>query len=151
MADQLHSLRILSATRNLGKVRRFVARHAREVGFSDQVVEYVTLAVDEACSNVIRHAYAGDKNGPVEIDILVEPKVFTVTIRDEGSAFEPDTYQPPDLESSVRSRRPGGYGIFMMRKLMDKVHYHSDGLHNEVRLSIARPAQDAEPEHINGQ
>lgn len=141
----------MSATRNLGKVRRFVARHARKVGFSDQVVEQVTLAVDEACSNVIRHAYTGKKKGPVEIDITVEPEVFTVTIRDEGEAFEPGTYQPPDLQRSIRSRKPGGYGIFMMRKLMDEVHYHSDGQHNEVRLSIARPAQDAEPEHTNGQ
>ena len=148
MADQLHSLRILSATRNLGKVRRFVARHAREVGFSDQVVEQVTLAVDEACSNVIRHAYGGRKNGPVDIAVIVEPEVFTVAIRDEGRAFEPGKYQSPDLNRSIRNRRPGGFGIYMMRKLMDEVQYHSDGLHNEVRLSKTRP--DPKEKVLNG-
>jgi serine/threonine-protein kinase RsbW len=130
---------ILSTTQNLGAVRRFVAEHAEQTGFSQDVIEQIRLAVDEACSNVIRHAYADNEEGPVNIEVEIDPKRFVISIQDEGTTFDPKQYDMPNLEQSIQARRGGGFGILIMRELMDQVEYHSDGTKNEVRLTKLRP------------
>ena len=125
---------IPSTTRYLGAVRRFVEAHAQELGFSANDIEELKLAVDEACTNVINHAYSGNEYGTVELSISKDTEKFTVIIRDKGRAFDTESYHMPDLRGSVQKRRGGGYGVFIMRNLMDDVHYQSHGDTNEVRL-----------------
>ena len=88
MARKSARLTIPSTTLKLSDVRAFVEKHARDYGFSADVVDQMSLAVDEACTNVIRHAYRGRKAGPVDIRIIEEADRFIVTIRDEGDSFD---------------------------------------------------------------
>jgi serine/threonine-protein kinase RsbW len=111
-----------------------VEEHARECGFPSDVVDQLSLAVDEACTNVIRHAYGGSKSGPVDITVDVDPDQFRITIRDEGDAIDLERYSEPDLDKSIRRRRGGGFGVLIMRKLMDLVEYEKHGSFNEVHL-----------------
>ncbi len=125
---------IPSTTRYLGTLRRFVEAHASSLGFSDDDIEELKLAVDEACTNVINHAYAGNDKGTVELTVKKDTEKFTIIIRDKGRTFEMERYREPDLRKSVSNRRGGGYGVFIMRNLMDDVHYHRSGGTNEVHL-----------------
>ena len=127
-------LTIPSTTLKLSRVRRFVEGHARGCGFSSDVIDQLSLAVDEACTNVIRHAYSGSKSGPVDITVDIDPERFTVTIRDEGNSIDLETYAEPNLNKSIRDRRAGGFGVHIMRKLMDLVEYEKHGEFNEVHL-----------------
>lgn len=135
MAQQTHRLTIPSSTRHLSQVRRFVERYAREARLSDDVVDQFRLAVDEACTNVIEHAYAGDESREIAVSVSVTPARFTVVIRDQGLAFEPQKYQSPDLMDLVQQRRDGGFGVHLMRRLMDRVEYRRRGEYNEVALT----------------
>ena len=133
-----YTMRIQSTTRNLSAVREFVQTHAQAAGFSDVAVEQYKLAVDEACTNVIKHAYKGREDGDIEITIAVDPERMTVTIRDQGERFERSTYQEPNLIRSIKERRGGGYGVHLMRRLMDEVEYKVHGPFNEVSLTKFR-------------
>jgi len=127
-------LTIPSTTLKLSRVRHFVEGHARACGFSSDVVDQLSLAVDEACTNIIRHAYSGSKSGPVDITIDIDAERFTVTIRDEGNSIDLEKYSEPDLNKSIRDRTSGGFGVHIMRKLMDLVEYEKHGEFNEVHL-----------------
>ena len=125
---------IPSTTLKLSRVRRFVEGHARACGFSSDVIDQLSLAVDEACTNIIRHAYGESNSGPVDIKVDIDPERFTVTIRDEGNSIDLEKYAEPDLNKSIRDRRGGGFGVHIMRKLMDLVEYENHGKFNEVHL-----------------
>lgn len=135
MAKETHTLKIGSSTNNLAAVRAFVERYADEAGFAHEAVEEFKLAVDEACSNVIEHAYKGDESCNIELCITITPEYFTVVIRDEGQAFEPSAYRQPNIVDMVQQRRDGGFGVHLMRKLMDRVEYRRRGRFNEVALT----------------
>ncbi|WP_072715838.1 ATP-binding protein [Rhodothermus profundi] len=134
MSRALYTLRIPSATRYLQTVRRFVERHARAAGLSEEAIEQLKLAVDEACTNIIKHAYKGRPDRPIDIAVLIEPDRFIVRIRDQGEAFDPAHYRAPDLPTLIRQRQGGGLGVRLIRQLMDEVTYQSRGAYNEVRL-----------------
>lgn len=141
MSRSIHSMTFPSATRHLVEVRRFVEQHARAAGFDDDAREELKLAVDEACTNIIEHAYQYDDAHEIDLAILAESDRLIVRIRDEGKAFDPSTYQEPDLAQMTRERRGGGLGVHLMRQLMDRVDYERQGHTNEVRLTKFHPQQ----------
>lgn len=135
MAQHTHKLTIPSSTQHLSEVRRFVERYAREAKLQDDVVDQFKLAVDEACTNVIEHAYCGDASCEIAVAVTITDARFTVVIRDDGRSFEPQSYQSPDLINLVQQRRDGGFGVHLMRRLMDRVEYRKRGRFNEVALT----------------
>lgn len=129
---------IPSSTRYLEEVRRFVEAHALAAHLPVSTVEQFKVAVDEACTNVIKHAYHGEDGHRIEVVVVVKPDRFTVCIRDEGDAFDREAYEEPDLLRIARRRRGGGLGVHLMRRLMDHVEYQSHDRLNEVRLTKYR-------------
>lgn len=143
MPKSVHRLSIPSSTRYLGEVRRFVEAHARQAHLQEDAIEQFKIAVDEACTNVIKHAYRGDDGKQIDLAIIVEDDRFTVRIRDEGQAFRPHTYTEPNIFKYAETRRAGGFGVHIMRSLMDEVEYRTQGKVNEVRLTKFRNGQNA--------
>ena len=135
MARSTYHLTIPSSTRYLERVRRFVERHTLAAGFNEESVEQFKVAVDEACTNVIKHAYNGNESRKLDIQIIIESDRCTVCIRDEGKAFRPQEYAEPDIFKLAKRRQAGGFGVQIMRQLMDHVEYSTEGTVNEVRLT----------------
>jgi len=130
--DTLH---IESRTERLIVVRDFVSEAAREAGFSDEDISKIALAVDEACTNVIKHAYKFDPGKTLTISVQRGDSTFVVSIRDTGNGFNPTALQPPDMKEYLTHFRRGGLGVLLMKTLMDKVEYSFEpGQPNEVRL-----------------
>lgn len=142
MARTIHTLTIPSSTRELEKVRRFVETHAREANLSENDIEQVRVAVDEACTNVIKHAYQGDDGQKIDIAVIVTPDRFVVRIRDKGRPFNQKNYEKPDVLEFARRRKGGGLGVYLIRQLMDNVEYCTCGSANEVRLTKYRNGVD---------
>lgn len=126
---------IQSRTDNLLEVREFVMHAARRFGFSEEESSKIVLAVDEACTNVIKHAYQNAPDRSIQIDITHDRETFQVSVIDEGKSFNPNSAKMPDLKQHLSTFRRGGLGVYLMRTLMDKVEYnYSPGKRNEVRL-----------------
>lgn len=138
MSRSVHKLSIPSSTRYLEEVRRFVETHARHAEFGEKTIEDFKIAVDEACTNVIKHAYQGDPSHKIDLAVIVEDDRFTVRIRDEGRAFKYTSYAEPDIFRLAKKRRAGGFGVHIMRRLMDQVEYETRGKVNEVKLTKYR-------------
>ncbi len=133
------TIHIESRTDRLIAVREFVSDAARQFGFNDEDVSKIALAVDEACTNIIKHAYRYDPNRNITITIHGENTAFQVVITDTGLQFHPESIHSPDMREYMKHYRKGGLGIYLMKSLMDKVEYHMEpGKPNEVRLTKYR-------------
>jgi serine/threonine-protein kinase RsbW len=129
------TIHIESRTDRLIAVREFVSASARKFGFSDEEVSKIALAVDEACTNVIKHAYKFDPTKDITVTVKPGRRAFEVSIVDTGRVFNPLDVQSPDMKEYLTHYRRGGLGIYLMKSLMDKVEYNiQPGKKNEVRL-----------------
>lgn len=127
--------KIISKTDNLVEVREFIGSAARQLGFDEEEISNIVLAVDEACTNIIKHAYQYAPDKEIEISLVLNNEFFEVKIFDNGKSFDPETLRPPDLKSNLGKHRRGGLGVYLMKRLMDKVEYHfQPGKRNEVHL-----------------
>jgi serine/threonine-protein kinase RsbW len=107
----------------LDEIRDFVGEIARTGGFSDKDVYNIQLATDEAASNIIEHAYENQPNGILELSCGMKGDTITIILVDRGESFDPSAIPLPDLKADLSDRKIGGLGIFLMRRLMDEVHY----------------------------
>jgi serine/threonine-protein kinase RsbW len=141
MSEQLV---IQSRTEHLREARDFVAGLARDFGFDEEMVGMISLAVDEACTNVIKHAYQYASDKKIVIHVSHKNGAFEIQIKDEGKSFDPAIIQSPNMKEYLSHFRRGGLGMHLMRSLMDNVEYKSNGNNNVVRmvkyLSDKKPA-----------
>ncbi|MBN1894391.1 ATP-binding protein [bacterium] len=130
-----YHLRIPSETANLQVIRNFVSDVAKSVGFENQDIGKIELAVDEACTNVIEHAYHQDSKKDIDVAVKIDFDKFTVVITDHGKGFKPEDVDIPDMNRYLAELRVGGLGIYLMKHLMDEVEYRTQpGVSNEVRM-----------------
>jgi serine/threonine-protein kinase RsbW len=128
-------LKIQSQTEKLSFVREFVSEAAKRFGFDEESVSKIALAVDEACTNVIKHSYEYAPNRDIEIRILTKNTTFEIIITHQGKSFDPQAIKSPDMKEYLSHFRRGGLGMHLMRSLMDKVEYKSAGNNkSEVHL-----------------
>lgn len=101
-----------------------VTEHLSDHEIPEKMAFEVDLAVDEACTNVIRYAYGPGGEGDVTVVCSVDPHEVRVCIMDQGVPFNPLGVKPPDLTGDVEDRAIGGLGVHLIRTLMDRVTYH---------------------------
>ena len=142
MARSVHTITIPSATRYLEDVRRFIKKHAVRASFPASTVQALQLAVDEACANVIEHAYGGKESNTIDVDVVVKADRLVVRIRDEGLPFIDAEYREPDIFEYASRKKSGGFGVHLMRKLADQVEYTTRGSSNVCCLTIYRDAEE---------
>jgi serine/threonine-protein kinase RsbW len=127
---------VKSKTENLSKIRTFIQDITSAVGFTQKSIDNMMLAVDEACTNIIKHAYKSYPDGEIIIKVKYEAKKLIITIIDYGKAFAPETVPEPDIQEYYRQHKVGGLGMYLMKTLMDDVEYISvPGKYNQVLLS----------------
>ncbi|HZY43108.1 MAG TPA: ATP-binding protein [Anaerolineae bacterium] len=110
---------------SLARISEFVTAAAQSAGLDADDVFHVEMAVDEACSNVIEHAYE-DQQGEIDLTCsTVEPGNLQIVILDHGQPFDPTTVPQPTFvdPSQIDVMQEGGLGLYFMRKLMDDVHF----------------------------
>ena len=113
MADA--SLRIAGLYKNLNTIARFVTEWAVKTGFDDRAVYALQMAVDEACSNIIEHAYGGEGKGDIVLECTPKDDGLLVKIVDFGVAFEPEAIAALDVAAHpglgrARALGPGAPG-----------------------------------------
>jgi len=133
-----HTLHISASTDELERIRHFVADHAGKFGFDEGDINDITLAVDEACTNIIKHAYEWKTGKPIHIQLAMRGNEMLVSIIDEGKSFDPAGYKMPSMQDQLNQKKRSGYGILLIRKLMDHVEYRKRNSRNEIRMTKKR-------------
>ncbi len=116
---------------NIKFICGFIADAAEKNGLDESARFQIELACDEACTNVIEHAYGGEDLGDIEASWRVENGYFVVTIRDNGSPFDPKPAMPSQDTANgssgpLQELKVGGLGLHFMHKLMDEVDFTFD-------------------------
>ncbi len=121
---------------SLTRIVSFVTRAARAAGLDVHSIDAVQLAVDEACSNIIEHAYGGESRGDIRCTCRVDLGKLTIKLNDLGAPFNPDVIPEPDLFSDIEHRSEGGLGLFLMRRLMDEVVFEFDPMYGNTLTMV---------------
>jgi serine/threonine-protein kinase RsbW len=129
-----------SETSFLGLVRDVSRKMAEGAGFDEATASQIALAVDEAVTNVLEHAYHGAVGRPVELRFLGDGTEFRVEVRDAGDHVDPLEVPEVDLRQYATERRTGGLGVHLMGKIMDSVVFERSGERNVCCLVKRRPA-----------
>jgi serine/threonine-protein kinase RsbW len=124
---------INSDIESIAHARHWAAQHAETADFDKDAVFAIELAVGEAVTNIIRHAYQNQPGHKIHFSLTIDDEKFSLFIRDFGRKFEPANHPPPNLDTP----REGGYGIYLMKKVMDEVAYNTS-LAQGTRLNLVK-------------
>ena len=111
----------------LAGLRDYIDSVCREnTGIDDAFIYDMKLAVDEACTNIITHGYAGMDPGSVILALELGDDQVRMTITDFGHPFEPSEAPVPDVEAALEDRPVGGFGLYFIYQTMDEVDYQTN-------------------------
>ena len=108
---------------SLADISNFVQKIAKSNGFEGLALYTIETAVDEACSNIIEHAYGEENIGDIKISIDYNERGLVIIIRDNGQPFDPKKIKKPNLSDHLEKREDHGLGLYMMKQWMDEVHF----------------------------
>jgi anti-sigma regulatory factor (Ser/Thr protein kinase) len=124
---------------NMELLVQFISGNAGKLGFSGKRIKEIELAAEEALVNIINYAYP-DRQGDIKVTCMQHPsKTFVIEIEDTGIAFDMLSLKDPDISAGIYDREIGGLGVFLIRKLMDEVHYHRKNGKNILNLIVHIP------------
>ena len=103
--------------RELGPIRTMTHMALNNHGWDSDIVNDIVLAIDEACQNIIRHAYRGECDDPIILRIELTDHSLVVVLEDHAPPVSPDCMNPRAFEDI----RPGGLGCHFIRQVMDTV------------------------------
>lgn len=124
-------LRVMSETKNCKKVRSFIEGWCMYAGFEDILRGQIVLAIDEAFTNIIRHAYIGEVGNPIDISAELTEETLEFKIRDYGKEFDPKNVPNRPLEMI----KPGGLGMHILHLTFEKVDHLPQNPGTELLLS----------------
>jgi len=125
---------IFSDPELMPEVEQFVLDVAEEIGLNENKFNNISLAVAEAISNSIKHGNKNDKNKKVFIKIEVKNDQMIVTLKDEGTGFDPNTIPDPTKPENIL--KESGRGVHIMRSLLDDLRFNFTPNGTEIVLII---------------
>jgi len=131
---------------HLRAISTFVMDAIKDAPFDARQRYAIDLAVDEACSNVIDHAYGGSDQGEIRILLALNDRGLKITIQDDGEPFDPACVVEPDLTSPLETRCERGLGVYLIREVMDEAAYDFSipGVNQLILVKYFTPVQKKE-------
>lgn len=112
----------------VGVIRLTVSGIANRIGYTYDDIEDIKIAVSEACSNVVHHAYKDE--GYISIRFQIYSDQLKVIVADNGSSFDIEAFRkrlgPVDKNMPVSELKEGGLGLYLINTLMDRVEISED-------------------------
>ncbi|RMF70196.1 MAG: HAMP domain-containing protein, partial [Calditrichaeota bacterium] len=133
-AAKTEQLKVPGDISHLSELRDFVTDIGDKYQLPGHLVRAFKLAVDEAATNIIQHAYH-DKQSFITLQAEVSRNRVTMVLIDQGDYFDPNWAKEPDIRNYVEEGKRGGLGIFIMRRLIDEIEYRKTERGNELHLT----------------
>ncbi len=133
-------LKLAADLRQLSRIREFVVDSATTLGVDPAAFDDLRLAVDEAVTNVLTHGYDG--SGDIELEIRADGSDLVIRLRDQAPPFDPAMSAPIDLSSREDREKPGGFGMFLMKRAMDKLVHSELKNGNELTMTKCNVVSD---------
>lgn len=125
------SLDLLEEVRNL--VRKVMK--SEKLPFTDEEVLQILLAVDEAFTNAVKHAYQCDEEGKIQVIVKITSKKLIISVIDNGPGFRPKKINKREIIRRIKKFKRGGLGLYLIECIMDEVQFRiNPGKKNEVKM-----------------
>ena len=135
-----HRIIIPCEKEKLESVRVFVQRQLDTYGLSEIESHKLVLAIDEVCANMIIHSNNCDPNESLELEMKFKKNENIIfVIRDKGESFDINAYKEPSMQEIISSKRKGGLGLMLVKRIMDKIEFSTEKNHNICRLIKTYP------------
>jgi len=138
---RLERIHLLSRADKLQPLRNFVRELASQQGCCDENLDCMVMAINEACMNVIQHAYGGREDGEIIVEFWKDDCELLVRIYDFAEKVDLQAIKSRDLDEV----RPGGLGVHIIHQVMDSVEYknQADSVGNvlEMRKQLSIPVK----------
>jgi serine/threonine-protein kinase RsbW len=127
-------LRLYCDTAQLSDLRQFLEAILKKTSLSENEQHQVILAVEEVCANLIIHSHDCNSRDFIELNVHFLNNKIVFEILDYGKGFNILEYQEPEIAEVIKSKRKGGLGIMLVKRIMDKIEFESFGNKNICRL-----------------
>jgi serine/threonine-protein kinase RsbW len=136
-----HTLTVDASLDSLHDVRDFLTTAGTQLDIDQEVIADLHLAVDEAVTNIIMHGYAG-RPGRIIVAMARDDAEVVVRLSDDAPLYDPSSRQSPELDSSPLDRAAaGGFGVELIRRSVDDLHYQVVDQRNQLTLVKKVPIQ----------
>jgi anti-sigma regulatory factor (Ser/Thr protein kinase) len=133
MAD--HSIALEADIAEIARLADWIEASCSAEGIGDAFAAKLALVLDEAVANVIHHGFAGvPPPHRIEVRLEVDAERVTALVIDNGHPFDPCVVPSPDCTLPLEERNPGGLGIHLIHRMMDRVEYRRVAGENRLRL-----------------
>lgn len=135
----MSSIQLPAKIENMELLVKYISDSAVKLGFSGKRLKEIELATEEALVNIINYAYP-DVVGDIMVTCSQDnANALVIKIEDTGIAFDILLIKDPDISAGISDRQVGGLGVFLIRKLMDKVQYRRKDNRNILELTVHMP------------
>ena len=119
----------------LKSIRSFVNKSLHNHGLTDLDISTLVLAIDEVCANLIIHSHQCNPDHSLELIINVKPNEgIAFDIIDQGIGFDITAYNEPSMDEIVETKRKGGIGLILVKKIMDDIKFVKENETNTCKL-----------------
>jgi serine/threonine-protein kinase RsbW len=130
----MKDLKLYCDTQQLASLRDFLSNTLQNTNLNDIETHQLILAVEEVCANMIIHSHSCDPESFINLKTHITDNSVIFEISDMGQGFNLLEYQEPELEEVIKTKRKGGLGIMLVKKIMDRIEFESNGVKNTCRL-----------------
>ena len=130
-----HNITIPCAKSNLQQVRNFIIKILQQAKLSDLEIHSMVLAVDEVCANIIIHSNNCSPEETMEVVMEVMKDKVVFEIIDNGKGFDIRHYPEPDINEIIKTKRKGGVGLMLVKRIMDEIDFYSKNGKSVVKLT----------------
>jgi serine/threonine-protein kinase RsbW len=127
-------LKLYCNTNQLAILRDFLMKILQNTGLGEIEKHQVILAVEEVCANLMIHTHACNPKSFFNVSAALNEEKVIFEIVDMGQGFNILEYQEPELTEVVKTKRKGGLGIILVKKIMDKIEFESSEHKSTCRL-----------------
>lgn len=130
-----HSITIPCAKSNLQQVRNFIIEILQAEKLSDLDVHSMVLAVDEVCANIIIHSNNCSPEQTLKVQLEVKLDRVEYEVIDNGIGFDIRKYPEPDIKEIIKTKKKGGVGLMLVKRIMDEIDFYTKNGKSIVKLT----------------
>jgi serine/threonine-protein kinase RsbW len=137
------SVRVPARLESIRGVVQVAMEAAQQAGLGDEAAFHCHVALDEACVNIIEHAYGNTLTGEMDVEVVASDGECVIALTDYGRSYDPGSVPLPPIGTRLEDVQPGGLGLLLMRSFMDATYYTPSANGNRLVMVKRRPPNAA--------
>lgn len=131
---------IKSNLNELQELTKTILDFCESYAYDAEFIGDIRLVFEEIIVNIIKHGYDDSPDGPINLAIEMESERWTMTVEDEGKPFNPQDFQPMNVEKPFDEKDIGGLGVHMIREMAEFIEYKRIYNKNRLKISLSNRA-----------